>query len=153
MYKLDKGGSILKPINIYCKNALVLEFLVTLFETKQLSYNIVEDGTIDLPIAYNGPAIVDDDITIYSFQIIMDYIEKRMVEPPLWPTDIKEAALCKMIVQEILNNPNTVDSRKTIAEAMEYRRPFVMDQVSAIDVAVAAITKDKAYKKDLVERA
>lgn len=141
----------MKPIHIHCKNDLVLKFLTTLLETKQLSYKIVEDGTIDLPIAYNGPAIVDDDITIYSFQIIIDYIERRMVEPPLWPTDIKEAALCKMIVQEILNNPHTADSRNTIAEAMECRKPFVMTHASAIDVAVAAITQDKSYKQDLLE--
>jgi hypothetical protein len=58
-----------------------------------------------------------------------------------------------MIVQEILNNPETADSRNTIAVAMECRKPFIMGHASAIDVAIAAITKDEKYKKDLVELA
>ena len=142
----------MKAVNIYCKNTIVRDFLTILFETKRIAYHVVEEGTIDLPLAYNGPAIVDDNITIYSFQIIMDYIEQRMIDPPLFPLDIKEAALCKMIVQEILNNPEAKDSQEAVKQALKHRKPFVMDKLSAIDIAVAAISNDSEYKKDLRER-
>jgi len=41
------------------------------------------------------PVLLDDDLAIYDSTIILEYLEERCPEPPLYPADVKERALCR----------------------------------------------------------
>ncbi len=41
------------------------------------------------------PVLVDGDLTIYDSTVILEYLEDAYPEPPLYPSDAKERALCR----------------------------------------------------------
>ena len=41
--------------------------------------------------------MVDDDLALYDSTLILEYLEERNPEPPLYPRDIKERARCRQL--------------------------------------------------------
>lgn len=43
------------------------------------------------------PVLIDDDVSLYDSTLILEYLEDRYPEPPLYPRDIKERARCRQL--------------------------------------------------------
>ena len=43
------------------------------------------------------PVLVDDDLALYDSTLILEYLEDRYPEPPLYPRDIKDRARCRQL--------------------------------------------------------
>ena len=145
---MDTGENALKPIIIYSKNPLVKNVLVTLCKLKKLKYSIDLNNTIKLAKSYNGPAIVDGDITIYYFSQIIQYLEQRRKIPAALPHDPKTYALTMIITMELLSNPH--NHQKTIDEAIKTKNPFITDEPTILDIAIATITSDSTYTQQIL---
>ncbi len=46
------------------------------------------------------PVLVDDGLTLYESAIILEYLEDRYPEPPLYPRDAGQRALCRQAERE-----------------------------------------------------
>jgi glutathione S-transferase len=43
------------------------------------------------------PVLIDDDVSVYDSTLILEYLEERYPEPPLYPRDIKERVRCRQL--------------------------------------------------------
>lgn len=70
------------------------------------------------------PVLVDDDLVLYDSTLILEYLEDRNPEPPLYPRDIKGRARCRQseaaadeilfphvleLIREVFYKPNAAD--------------------------------------------
>jgi len=146
---MDKGERNLKPIIIHSRNPLVREFLELLCKYKRMKYRVENQTEIRLPKSYNGPAIVDDDVTVYYFSQIVQYLEQRMLAPSAIPMEPKKHAQSMILTMELLSNPQNHED--TISAALESRKPFVMTHPTIIDLALAAISSDTSYINQILD--
>lgn len=139
----------MRPIIIYSNNKLITQFLELLCQFKRIEYALAHDTVIELPLSYNGPAIVDDDVTIYYFSQIIQYLDRRIPVPIAIPLEPKGAAQSVILTMELLSNPQ--NHKETITASNEFRDPFVMQYPSIIDIALATLTKDSLYESKILE--
>src|SRR5262245_53836422 len=43
------------------------------------------------------PVLTDGDVTVYDSTVILEYLEDRYPEPPLYPRDVRERARCRQL--------------------------------------------------------
>src|SRR5262245_53825112 len=43
------------------------------------------------------PVLIDDDVKVYDSTLILEYLEERYPEPPLYPRDLKPRVRCRQL--------------------------------------------------------
>lgn len=74
------------------------------------------------------PVLIDDDLELYDSTLILEYLEDRNPQPPLYPTNLRERALC----------------RQAEAAADEIFFPNVLVQIQEVFYKPAGIGRDEA---------
>jgi glutathione S-transferase len=87
------------------------------------------------------PVLVDDGLPLYDSTIILEYLEDRYPEPPLYPRDVRERARCRQLeaaadevffpfvlplIQEVFYKPDVAarDAARVIAANQEIARVY-----------------------------
>lgn len=88
------------------------------------------------------PVLIDDDLEIFDSTLILEYLEDRNPDPPLYPRDIKERARCRQLeaAADEIFFPNVWE---LIAEIFYKSDPAQRD-VARIEKAKAALAEQYA---------
>lgn len=89
------------------------------------------------------PVLIDEDLEIFDSTLILEYLEERNPEPPLYPRDIKERARCRQLeaAADEIFFPNVWE---LIAEVFYKSDPTQRD-ATRIDKAKAALADQYAH--------
>jgi glutathione S-transferase len=108
---------------------LALEHKGIAYEAKCLSFDANETRTPEyLKINPRGrvPAIVDDGFALYESNAIAEYLDERTPEKPLLPKGVKERAVARRLIGEVV--ADFEPAFDPFSEATLYTKPEERDQ-------------------------
>jgi glutathione S-transferase len=108
---------------------LALEHKGIPYELKVLSFDQKEHKTPEfLKVNPRGrvPAIVDDGFALHESNAITEYLDERNPEKPLLPKDVKERAVARRLIAEVMSDLEPV--LDPFSEATLYTKPEARDQ-------------------------
>ena len=82
------------------------------------------------------PVLVDGDVTLYDSTVILEYLEDRYPEPPLYPREVRERARCRQLE----------------AASDEVFFPMVFDLIQEVFYKPDPATRDAARVASALER-
>ena len=93
---------------------------------KQQGYEPKHPDVVRFNPKQQVPVLVDDDLVLYDSTLILEYLEDRNPNPPLYPRDVKMRARC----------------RRAEAEADEVLFPHVLELIREVFYKVSADERD-----------
>jgi glutathione S-transferase len=95
------------------------------------------------------PVMIDEDLSLYDSTLILEYLEDRYPEPPLYPRDIKDRARCRQLeaAADEIFFPHVWE---LIAEVF-YKADATQRDAARIDKATAALAEQYAQLNRLLD--
>lgn len=136
----------MRPIQYYAHNAQIGRLIKLVLDAKRLKSFQVADQPRDIPFYYQGPVIVDGDITVMHLATILCYLDERFPEYPLIPNDPKLRAWTLMTTMAL--NLDTANQTEAIKELKRHTSKFIFGkELSLLDLVLGSIDQDQQQLK------
>jgi RNA polymerase-associated protein len=126
------------------------------FDIQKVSENEVPEDLHDLNPYGEVPTLVDRDLVLYNYQVIMEYLDERFPHPPLMPVDPVSRGRVRLMLHRIERDwyrladkvmlSNDDNARKELRDGLLSSVPifdskpfFMSDELSLIDCAIAPL--------------
>lgn len=140
----------MKPIQFYSNNPILQRLLQLTLDLKEADSIQLAEPPAKLPYYYQGPVLIDDDVTILYLLPILDYIEARLPGTPIFSTDPKIKAQTMMFVHGLL--VDKANQNEVIKYLQSGKGPFAFsDDPNIVDITIAAITQDIHLQREILK--